>query len=138
MQRPFSIHIREHSAADAIQFHVADLRQPESFVHLLANADVVNISNVVHLLTIRQRMALYHAVRQHSVPGTRFLIYDQFIGNNEPFNATHFMTVDWIINGVQFRETPQELCEVLLDLGFSEARFRRFSGLPGAVIAARV
>jgi hypothetical protein len=138
MQRPFSIHIREHSAADAIQFHAADLRQPESFVHLLANADVVNISNVVHLLTIRQRMALYHAVRQHSVPGTRFLVYDQFIGNNEPFNATHFMTVDWIINGVQFRETPQELCEVLLDLGFSEARFRRFSGLPGAVIAARV
>jgi hypothetical protein len=138
MQEPFSTQIREHGVATAVQFHAADLRQPETFVHLLANADVLNISNVVHLLTTRQRAALYHAVRQHSAPGARFLVYDQFIGDNEPFDATHFMAVDWVINGVQFRQTPQQCCDILLGLGFSDARFRRFFGLPGAIVASQV
>ncbi len=138
MQQPFSNQISEHGAANAIQFHAADLGQPETFVDLLASADVINISNVVHLLTTRQRTALYHAVRQHSAPEARFLVYDQFIGDHEPFNATDFMAVDWVINGVQFRETPQQLCDILLGIGFSDAQFRRFPGLPGAMIAARV
>jgi hypothetical protein len=136
MQQPFVTQMGEHGAPGAIQFHAADLRQPETFADLLANADVVNISNVVHLLTTRQRTALYHAVRKHSAPGTRLLVYDQFIGDHEPFNATHFMAVDWVINGVQFRETPQQLCDILLGVGFCDAQFRRFPGLPGAVIGA--
>jgi predicted nicotinamide N-methyase len=137
MQQAFEIQVREHGAGDAIQFQAADLRNPDTVVRLLGNAEVIIISNVVHLLTTEQRSNLYYAVRQHSAPGTRFLVYDQFIGD-EALDATHFMAVDWVINGVQFRETPQQLCEILLATGFSDAQFRRFSGLPGAVIAARV
>src|SRR5579872_175927 len=138
MQAPFEQQIHEHSAGAAIEFRTADLRNPETLAGLLGEADVIVISNVIHLLTTGQRLALYHTVRQSSAPGTRFVVYDQFINRVEPLNATHFMAVDWVINGVQFRETPEQLCEILQAAGFSDAQFRRFSGLPGAVIGARV
>jgi len=53
-------------------------------------------------------------------------------------NATHCMAVDWIINGVQFRETPQQLCKILEAGGFYDAQYRCFRGLPGAVVAAQL
>jgi hypothetical protein len=107
-------------------------------VNLVGTADVILISNVVHLLTTEQRFALYRTVRQHASSGTLFVVYDQFINNQGPFNGTDFMAVDWVINGVQFRETPEQLCEILRNTGFSQTQFRRFPGLPGAVVAVQV
>ncbi|HLJ90002.1 MAG TPA: class I SAM-dependent methyltransferase [Candidatus Angelobacter sp.] len=137
MQAAFEKQVNEQGASAAIDFCSADLRHPETLPGIIGSAEVVIISNVVHLLTTEQRLALYRTVRQSMSPGARFLIYDQFIDQDGPFNATHFMVVDWVINGVQFRETPGQLCDVLRDLGYSAAEFRRFPGLPGAVIVAQ-
>ncbi|HEX7286694.1 MAG TPA: class I SAM-dependent methyltransferase [Candidatus Angelobacter sp.] len=138
MEQAFQNQISEHKAANAIRFHAADLRRPEELDGLLGKADIIIISNVIHLLTRSQREALYRTVQQHGAPGTRFLVYDQFIDDSGPLNGTHFMAVDWVINGVQFRETPQQLCEVLQRTGLRDTQVRRFPGLPGAVIAATV
>ncbi|HEV7521638.1 MAG TPA: class I SAM-dependent methyltransferase [Candidatus Angelobacter sp.] len=138
MQQPFEKQIREHGAEHAIHFHSADLRQPETLAGLLGTADVILISNVVHLLTTEHRFRLYRTVQQHAAAGTRFVVYDQFIGDNAPLSGTDFMAVDWVINGVQFRETPEQLCEILRESGFSHAQSRQFPGLPGAVVIAQV
>ena len=137
MQAAFEKQVNEHGAGAAIQFRPADLRHPETLAGIVENAEVIIISNVIHLLTREQRMDLYRSVQKSMAAGARFLVYDQFIDNEEPLNAPHFMVVDWVINGVQFRETPQQLCEILRSLGFSDAQYRRFPGLPGAVIAAQ-
>jgi hypothetical protein len=138
MEQAFQKQIGEHKAAHAIDFHAGDLRRPEQLSTLFHEASIIVISNVIHLLTPGQREALYRQVQSQGTPGARFLIYDQFIDNSRPLNATQFMAVDWVINGVQFRETPQQACEILEKAGFLEPQVRRFPGLPGAVIAARV
>ena len=138
MQPAFEKQIGEQGAGSAIHFYPADLRRPDTLAGLFDGVDVIVISNVIHLLTTEQRLALYRAVRQSGVSGSRFLVYDQFINEAGALNATHFMAVDWVINGVQFRETPRELCDILRSSGFSDAQFRQFPGLPGALIAARI
>jgi hypothetical protein len=138
MQGAFEKNIRDHQAETAIQFHAADLRRPETLGGLLDDADAIIISNVIHLLTTQQRMELYRAIRQHGPQGASFLVYDQFIDHDAPLNATDCMAVDWVINGVQFRETPQQLSKILEACGFSHAQHRSFRGLPGAVVAARL
>lgn len=135
MQEAFARNIQAHGAENAIQFHAADLRQPETLGGLLDGADAIIISNVIHLLTTRERMALYRTVRRHGAADASFLVYDQFISHDSPLNATHCMAVDWVINGVQFRETPQQLCAILESCGFRDAQHRSFRGLPGAVVA---
>ncbi len=137
MQAAFETNIKNHGAV-GIEFHASDLRRRETLGRLLNNADVIMISNVIHLLTTRERLQLYGEVRKHGPKGGSFIVYDQFIDRDAPLNATHCMSVDWIMNGVHFRETPQECCEILRACGFSDARYRSFRGLPGAVVAARL
>ena len=136
MREAFQRQINEHGAANAIQFRAADLRRPEDLSGLLGEADIIIISNVIHLLTRSQREALYGVVQQHGARGARFLVYDQFIDHSGPLNGTHFMAVDWVINGVQFRETPHQICEILEKTGLRNTQVRLFPGLPGAVVAA--
>jgi O-methyltransferase domain len=138
MQGAFEKNINDHGAGAAVRFHAADLRRPETLRGLLDGADAIIISNVIHLLTTKQRMELYRAVRQHGPAGASFLVYDQFIDQAAPLNATDCMAVDWVINGVQFRETPQQLCQILEGCGLHNAQHRSFRGLPGAVVAARL
>ncbi len=138
MQAAFEKNINDYGAGNAIQFHAADLRRPESLGGLLDNVDAIIISNVIHLLTPQERTELYRAIRQHGPKDASFLVYDQFIDHDAPLNATHCMAVDWIINGVQFRETPQQLCKILEAGGFYDTQHRCFRGLPGAVVAARL
>lgn len=137
MQVAFDTNIENHGAG-GIKFHASDLRRPETLSRLLSSADVIIISNVIHLLTTQERMQLYRQVREHGLKGGSFIVYDQFIDRDAPLNATHCMSVDWIINGVHFRETPQECCAILQACGFFDARYRSFRGLPGAVVAARL
>lgn len=137
MREAFESRIRENGASEAIEFHEADLRRPEELTALLGRPEVIVISNVLHLLTTEQRLALYRKVRETASSGARFIIYDQYIDTEGPLSAGDFMAVDWVINGVRFRETPQQICGILESCGFVGAEFRHFHGLPGAVISVR-
>lgn len=138
MGAAFEQNMKENGASSTIQFDVSDLRNPETLARRLETYDVIVISNVVHLLTTSQRIALYREIRRHGLNGGTLIVYDQFIDYDSPINATHCMSVDWIVNGVQFRETPEECAEILEAHGFYEVRHSRFRGLPGAIVVARL
>jgi hypothetical protein len=120
-----------------IQFHAGDLRDPESLRDQFHDTDVIVLSNALHLLTTAHRSALFEVIRRSSPAAARLLVYDQFIEEG-PLDATHFMSVDWIVNGVAFRESADSYAATLAGAGFVDVHTRRFSGLPGALLSARV
>lgn len=138
MAEAFQKQVTENGAQTTIQFHQADLRKPQTVAALLPEAGVIVASNVIHLLTTEQRNALFRQVLVSAAPGTRLMIYDQFIADRETLGAANFMAVDWVINGVRFHENTQGFCAKLSALGFTDVQSRQFTGLPGAVISARV
>lgn len=138
MEEPFRTHMAAEGVNDKVRFQSGDLRMPDQIVDCLKQADTVIASNVVHLLSSSHRQALYEAIKERVAAGGRLIVYEQFVEDSGSLRAADFLTIDWVVNGVDFRESAQALCDCLCAVGFSDVYSRCFPGLPGALVYARV
>jgi len=119
------------------RFLAGDLRDPSSFAAPLASADLTVASNVMHLLGAEERQALLRALRQGGKRGASLLVYDQFVSPGA-WDAARGLVLDWLLCGYRFDESETQFADQVRSLGFSEVSCRRFSGLPGAFVLARL
>jgi SAM-dependent methyltransferase len=120
------------------RFVAGDLRCPQAFAHEIARADVVVLSNVLHLLTSHEQHTLLQTLYDHMRPGAQLLVYDQFSPADVAFDTARFMVLDWLLCGYQFDCSEVTFGADLSRLGFADVLYRRPPGLPGAIIGCRM
>jgi hypothetical protein len=138
IESAFWTQVRNEGREECFRFVAGDIRNPKDIRQELANADVTIISNVLHLLSVQERLELLRIICNCMYPGACLLIYDQFISSHNKLDATRFMTIDWLLGGYNFEYSEQNFVCQLEELGFTSVLHRRITTLPGAMIVARI
>lgn len=100
----------------------ADLDDPSALNVHLAKADIIVVSNVVHMLSQHQRIRLWKTLHDVCRHQTTCLIYDQFptdLGTSQVGNlsASELMIIDWLRCGVIFDLSAQEQVQEMATVG---------------------
>lgn len=122
---------------ERFRFVADDVTHPDALLALAVDADVVIISNLLHLLGAQHIRALLLALKQVLQPGCRVLVYDQFVDTDQ-FDVASMMVVDWVNLGSLFDLCDSDMATLLDTLGFAGVAARRFRLLPGALISASI
>lgn len=126
--------------AEQMRFHAVDLLRPTGLAGSLADASLVLMSNVVHLLSEAEREAIYVAIRKYAAGAVSLVVYDQFLTEAGPVDGRlttpDLMVVDWLKCGVPFDYTAERIGAEISRHGFI-TNVRNAVGLPGRFIVAR-
>lgn len=136
-----------------VRFQALDLRAPAGLGAVLAAADLVVMSNIVHLLNPAERAAVWHVLATAAMAGEgegegapmRVLVYDQFPGEATAAGAAEgwpglgdLMVIDWLRCGVRFDLTAAHLAEEAGRCGLRLERIASPLGLPGRLVVLGV
>ena len=138
-RKDFDTVCEKRKFGSSVRFVCADLTRPDIGTNeVVSRADVVLLSNVLHLLSRRERLALLRTIKKNLPPNGRIMIYDQFIRSDGQLDSTNLLTFDWLLHGCMFRYSEDEFGKELSDLGFVSICQKRMSGLSGALLAGEV
>jgi hypothetical protein len=124
-------------SSSKFRFVTDDVVYPDALLQEAKSASSVVISNVLHLLSSAQIKALLAGLRAYLTPGSRLIIYDQFVDCFQ-LDPARLMVVDWVNLGAGFDLHEHDLEQALLSLGYGEVSARRFTTLPGALVCASI
>jgi hypothetical protein len=136
IQNAFWDRVVADGAQTKIRFIAGDLRRPAKFEHILAQADTVLVSNILHLLSWEDREALLRCVLDYVLPGARLLVYDQFLPQDNMLDSTNLMVIDWLLCGYRFDLDVQSFISQLSNLGFVSITSHLNATFPGAIVRA--
>lgn len=114
--------------ARRVRFSSHDLRRPETLAALVAEADLILVLNVLHLLSGEIIDALLAAIHRDARPGCR-LVVREILADGGGELAPLFL-VDWLCCGSCFRDDTKALAARLARAGFRPIRDQ---ALPGAL-----
>ncbi|AUX26892.1 uncharacterized protein SOCEGT47_074620 [Sorangium cellulosum] len=120
-------------AVEDARFVGLDLRALDG--DLLADADVVLLSNVLHLFNAADRGVMMKKILDHVRPGARAVVYDVFVSRGVA-DAGLFMVLDWMLCGHRFDLTAEQMASELVSLGWSNPVTHIVPTLPGAFVSA--
>jgi len=146
LDRPY---VRSHFERRRIQcerpelfsFVDADLANPDGLGKHFANADLIVLSNVVHLLSPPQRNRLWGALHNGCPPGATCLVYDQFpvsqdVAGGGSISASELMIIDWLRCGVIFDLSVDGQSEEMAACGLRIQDILHSPILPGKMIVS--
>jgi len=124
--------------AERFRFVADDLKSPQKLTYELSKVNTILLSNILHLLSVEERLKLLSLIEKQGQSGARILVYDQFLSPEAKIDSTLFMMVDWLLCGYRFDITEQSFAEELSELGFVSISYKRTSALPGAIVFAKI
>jgi hypothetical protein len=135
MRRPFERRAAALGLESRMTFAAGDLRDPDSYRHLIAAHDAVLISNVLHVLSPERRQELCRTVLRELAPDSRLIIHDLFLDTAD-WQMSAFMSVDWMLLGADFSMTVEDCAGWLRGLGYRVISARALPGLPSGILVA--
>ncbi len=123
---------------DQFTFTEYDLSQPQNLGPIINGADIIIMSNILHLLSSDTILVLLSVLRDSLQKGSVIVAYDQFITESDELDAAKMMIVDWVNCGTLFTISESQFAEQLQSIGFNEAIYQRFPSLPGAMVKANI
>lgn len=140
-REPVAPHFRCRMAGAVLpgrfDFVADDVTAPAALFAVVAKAEAVIVSNLIHLLSATQIRALFAALKSALPRDCRVLVYDQFIDPGQ-FDAASLMVIDWVNLGSHFDLGEDGFAHQLAMLGYADTSAHRFPLLPGALVCARV
>jgi hypothetical protein len=135
MRPAFTRRAAQSASADRLSFVAANLREPESFRHLVPLHDALLVSNLLHLLPPYDRERFADVLGSEMAPGTRLIIHDLFLDCADG-EIAGLMSVDWMLLGAEFSVTMADCAAWLEKRGLRVTAVRSLPGLPSGVIVA--
>jgi len=119
---------------DRFQFVPGDLKKPESLIEWIKKADVIVLSNILHLLAPHNIEEILKIIGEHSPEDCKIIIYDHFVSNSPNLNLNKLMLIDWVNCGTFFNLTVDKCKNLLEKIGFKEITCRDLPGLSGTML----